>query len=85
MPYIKQIDRMAARCAPSTTGDLNFAITTLVHDWLDRQDHKLRYDHVNAAIGALECAKLELYRRIAAPYEDAKAVENGDVLPRNAR
>lgn len=30
-------------------------------------------------IGALECCKLELYRRIAAPYEDIKIGENGDV------
>ena len=30
-------------------------------------------------MGALECAKLELYRRVAAPYEDVKIMENGDV------
>jgi hypothetical protein len=30
-------------------------------------------------IGVLECAKLELYRRVAAPYEDAKCEDNGDV------
>jgi hypothetical protein len=28
----------------------------------------------------LECCKLELYRKIAAPYEDIKIQENGDVL-----
>ena len=28
---------------------------------------------------ALECAKLELYRRLAAPYEDEKRKETGDV------
>jgi len=27
----------------------------------------------------LECAKLELYRMIAAPYEDTKIKENGSV------
>ena len=27
----------------------------------------------------LECAKLELYRRVAAPYEDEKIDQNGDV------
>jgi hypothetical protein len=36
----------------------------------------MRYHHINTAIGALECAKLELYRRVAAPYED-KAIEIG--------
>ena len=32
----------------------------------------MRYQNVNAIIGALECAKLELYRRLIAPYEDTK-------------
>lgn len=32
-----------------------------------------------SARGALECAKLELYIRIARPYEDAKIHDNGDV------
>jgi hypothetical protein len=40
---------------------------------------RLRYAHLNEAIGVLECAKLELYRRVAAPYEDEKITESGDV------
>ncbi len=32
----------------------------------------------NALIGVLESAKLELYRRMIAPYEDVKMKENGD-------
>jgi hypothetical protein len=39
----------------------------------------LRYAHLNEVIGAIECAKLELYRRVAAPYEDLKISEAGDV------
>jgi hypothetical protein len=27
----------------------------------------------------MDCAKLELYRRVAAPYEDEKMAEAGDV------
>ena len=30
-------------------------------------------------MGVLECCKLEFYRRVAAPYEDIKIEENGDV------
>jgi hypothetical protein len=30
-------------------------------------------------MGVLESAKLELYRRKIAPYEDDKIAENGDV------
>ena len=37
------------------------------------------YADINSAIGVLECAKLELYRRQAAPYEDKKIEENGEV------
>jgi len=34
---------------------------------------------MNDAIGALEGAKLELYRRVISKYEDKKIMENGDV------
>jgi len=57
-------------------GALNFQITTLIDEWLCGD---VRYESINAAIGVLECAKLELYRRIAAPYEDKKIALNGDV------
>ena len=80
MPYIKSEDR--ARIddggAPKTAGELNYAITRIVDDFLV-QKGGVRYAHINEVIGALECAKLELYRRIAAPYEDKKISEAGDV------
>lgn len=86
MPYIEQKRRLGLswnRGADSLNratsgGELNFQITRLVDDWLGAQGG-LRYEKINAAIGALECAKLELYRRVAAPYEDQKRHENGDV------
>ena len=58
-------------------GELNYIISTIIKKTLDRQG--LRYQTVNAIIGALECCKLELYRRIAIPYEDEKIKLNGDV------
>jgi len=42
----------------------------------------LCYSHIAGAIGVLETAKLELYRRVAAPYEDHKLKESGDVFGR---
>jgi len=30
-------------------------------------------------MGALECAKQELYRRLIAPYEDQKLAGSGDI------
>ena len=38
-----------------------------------------RKQRMFSAIGALEAAKLEFYRRVVAPYEDQKMLDNGDV------
>ena len=76
MPYIPEEDRHGPHIG-GTSGELNFAITRLVNDYI--MTRGLRYRVINDAIGALECAKLELYRRIAAPYENLKIRENGDV------
>jgi hypothetical protein len=82
MPYIKQcfrenFDQYIDELCPSSAGDLNYIFTTLCHNYL--LEVGLNYKNINEVIGALECAKLELYRRIAVPYEDKKIQENGDV------
>ena len=89
MPYITHEARIRldAGAFPQTAGELNFAITRLIDTYLQGKRYdaatltwgKLRYEHINEVVGVLECAKQELYRRIAAPYEDKKAAENGDV------
>ncbi|KKN16816.1 hypothetical protein LCGC14_0972010 [marine sediment metagenome] len=38
------------------------------------------YTELSAAIGDVECAKLEVYRRVLGPYEDEKITEHGDVF-----
>jgi hypothetical protein len=80
MPYIRPEDRvrLVQGGLPQDAGELNFAITALIDNYL-RQQGGVRYLHLNEVVGVLECAKLELYRRIAAPYEDRKISENGDV------
>ena len=75
MPYIEPELRDLYRPA-NTAGELNYVITSLVDAYLK---DNVCYRTLNEAIGVLECAKLELYRRIAAPYEDKKCAENGDV------
>ena len=93
MPYIKQKDRdkfnhmflnginldtldaVGSRC--DNPGDLNYAITTIVHTYLNNKGKN--YQHYNDILGALEGVKFELYRRSVAPYEDLKIIENGDV------
>ncbi len=78
MPYIKAEDRDALDCGDiiCTPGELNYVITDLVVNYLG---DKPNYAKFNEVIGVLECAKLELYRRMVAPYEDTKKEENGDV------
>lgn len=80
MPYIDADarERLDRGGQPQTPGELNYAITRLADDYLTRRGG-VRYAHVNEVIGALECAKLELYRRVLAPYEDAKLARTGDV------
>ena len=58
-------------------GDLNYVITKLIHSMIERT--ALQYFTLNSLIGVLECAKLELYRKIAGPYEDKKRRENGPI------
>jgi len=72
---------MRLRC-PSNVGELNFIISTIIDEYLGIKG--LSYEGINTAIGVLECVKLELYRRIAAPYEDTKMQDNGEVYFCNA-
>lgn len=64
-----------------TAGDMNYLISTLLDEWIAEKG--LNYASINEAVGVLECIKLELYRRVAAPYEDAKKQTNGDVYTCN--
>lgn len=84
MPYINQArrDAILAGERPQNAGELNYSITVLVDEYLQAQGG-LRYAHLNEVVGAMECAKLELYRRLAVPYEDQKIREAGDVYRSN--
>lgn len=68
-------DKISNNGYKTDPGVLNYTITKLILD-LDIQPKYLNY---NSIVGALECSKLELYRRLVAPYEDKKILENGDV------
>lgn len=83
MPYIREHLRQEMDEAHNLqqvhafdSGSLNYVITKLVHKYLGPSPN---YMELNSVIGVLECAKLELYRRVVAPYEDKKIKENGDV------
>ena len=87
MPYIKMEDRvkyedvlkelidiLKGLPVERIDGELNYIITKIL-----KEAYPLRYFNLNRAVGVLECAKLEFYRRVVAPYEDVKIKESGDV------
>lgn len=80
MPYISQEARneLAQGKAPENAGELNYTISRLLLDYLDRQG--LSYTRLNEVMGVLSCVGQELYRRLAVPYEDKKIQENGDIF-----
>jgi hypothetical protein len=87
VPYIKQHKRnkyerileelikiLKALPPEEIDGELNYVVSKIL-----REIYPLRYFHINKAIGVLECIKLEYYRRVAAPYENSKIKETGDI------
>jgi hypothetical protein len=78
MPYITQESREGAAHVPVTPGELNYAVTKLVNDYMMRKK-PLNYAVINEIMGALAGAKAEFYRRVAVPYEESKKEINGDV------
>lgn len=86
MPYIKSEDRESFEAFEDvllkirivTPGELNFLVTLLIQAYLNQNGWN--YGHMNDVLGAMEGAKLELYRRKIAEYEDRKRAENGDVF-----
>lgn len=76
MPYIDARIRDDVVSAEDA-GELNYLITLMINDYIRRKGKN--YATLNSVVGVLECAKLELYRRVVADYEDKKCEENGDV------
>ncbi len=87
MPYIPEEAReeikgqvvVQSRRVPNNSGELNFSITSIILEYLERQG--LYYQTLNDITGALGEVAAEFRRRIIVPYEEAKIVENGDVYP----
>lgn len=79
MPYITPDDRQRLKegSLPATAGELNYAFTVAALDYMKAKGTS--YQTFNDIVGALEGAKLELYRRMVAGYEDQKMFRNGDV------
>ena len=81
MPYIDAARRaeLAAGAVPTNVGELTYKITAVVCEYRETRGEMRYVDHAEI-IAALECAKLEYYRRVVEPYENTKIVKNGDVF-----
>jgi len=87
MPYIpsderEELDEIAKSLITTLRngnfrGRLNYFISTVAQGLIEANG--VSYSFLNDFIGVLECVKLELYRRVATPYEDDKMFKNGDV------
>lgn len=69
----------------TTTGMLNYIITRLVHRFILNSGMKVGYDFLNSMYGVMCAATAEFYRRVVAPYEDKKRMENGPVSDLDAK
>lgn len=76
MPYIpsQRRDNVDLLQGP---GDLTYILTSALESY--RKTHGDSFQVIAEILGSLEASKLEFYRRIAAPYEDKRKAENGDV------
>ena len=87
MPYVNQKTRelhedtiehfRTLHAGHTTAGELNYLFSSILHDVIKAQG--LNYAKINELIGVLECCKMELYRTVAAPYENKKRLTNGAV------
>lgn len=78
MPYITPYERSDVHYGTAdNVGQLTFKLTDSITDYIDNKGESFQtYAEI---LGALEAAKLELYRRRVAPYENQKCLDNGDV------
>lgn len=79
MPYLEAEIRASLEDGRKAQkgGELNYQISKLLNDFVAMKS--LSYATINEAIGAIECAKSEFYARVARPYEELKAKQNGEV------
>ena len=95
MPYITQETRKDLDCHVNALSDaieqtsrsdlhafigiLNYTISTLVCQVLNKKFGKLRYWHSPVIRGVLADVADEFYRRVMTPYEDKQILNNGDL------
>lgn len=83
MPYIVpdrrtemlDIRRIGMAALPQNAGELNYMLSQILLEYQKQKGES--YAAYNDILGALEGAKLEMYRTLIGPYEQAKSLMNG--------
>lgn len=85
MPYIdsksrNEVDKYIDfyKLQISTSGILCYIIYMIMLTYM--KIHGKSFRTISEINGALECAKMEFYRKEVAPYEDEKIKQNGDCI-----
>jgi hypothetical protein len=76
--HINDILEVLLESNVSIPGGLNYAICRVADGVITAKGES--YSQYNNLLGSVEAAKLEIYRRMVAPYEDAKSYQNGEVF-----
>ena len=76
--HINDILEVLLESNVSIPGGLNYAICRVADGVIAAKGES--YAIYNTLLGATEAAKLEIYRRMIAPYEDVKCKANGEVF-----
>lgn len=83
VPDLKQKDREVDPLIKAlfkelkTKGDMNYAITRILHLFIQREG-KICVN-LDYAMGIVKCAKQDFYSKVVAPYEEEKIILNGDI------
>jgi len=84
MPYIEDFKRDpfdfyidSLKNVITNEGEVAYVLNEIICAYAKKKGRN--YATLSSVIGIIECAKMELNRRIIAVYEDEKKIENGDV------
>lgn len=77
MPYVDEstANMLDVSMDPQTPGELNYTLSRLALDYF--KSTRQKYSDMAEVVAAFECAKLEFYRRVMAPYESLQAALPG--------
>lgn len=79
MPYLESKDRkrLLKTLEPKSKGELNYLITVLMVNYIDRVG--LNYQNASDAMAAATDAAAEFKDKVLQPYENLKMIQNGGI------